>query len=53
MIAKLGICTKRAQMDTKSAFRLLPIYPGDFDIFGFQLNGKYYTDEYLSMLGGN
>ncbi|KAK6170386.1 hypothetical protein SNE40_018795 [Patella caerulea] len=36
-------------MDIKSAFRLLPIYPGDFDLLGFQFDNKYYIDKCLPM----
>ena len=37
MVKKLGIGAKLAKMDIKSAFRLLPVYPGDFDLLGFKL----------------
>ena len=42
MIDKLGINAKLANMDIKSAFRLLTIAPRDFDLLGFQLKGQYY-----------
>ena len=35
--------------DIKSAFRLLPIYPGDFDLLGFKIDGLYYYDKCLPM----
>lgn len=34
-----------AKSDIKSAFRLLPIAPGDFDLLGFQLEGYFYFDK--------
>lgn len=38
-----------AKTDIKSAFRLLPIYPGDFELLGFKFLGKYYIDKCLPM----
>jgi hypothetical protein len=38
-----------AKCDIKSAFRLLPIYPGDFDLLGFKFQGKYFIDKCLPM----
>lgn len=38
-----------AKCDLKSAFRLLPIYPGDFDLLGFKFQGKYFIDKCLPM----
>jgi hypothetical protein len=35
--------------DNKSAFRLFPIYPGDFDILGFEIGSNYYIDKCLPM----
>jgi hypothetical protein len=35
--------------DIKSAFRLLPIYPGDFDLLGFKIGSNYYIDKCLPM----
>jgi hypothetical protein len=29
----------------KSAFRLLPCYPGDFDLIGFKIGEMYYIDK--------
>jgi hypothetical protein len=31
--------------DIKSAFRLLPIYPGDFDLLGFKLGPYFFIDK--------
>lgn len=36
MINKLGVGVFLAKSDIKSAFRLLPASPGDFDLLGFQ-----------------
>lgn len=49
MISKLG---KRAELgvhDIKSAFRLLPVHPGDFDLLGFKIEDKYYVNKCLPM----
>lgn len=47
MIQLLGQGTLLAKTDLKSAFRLLPIYPGDFDLLGIKLGDKYYFDKCL------
>ena len=44
MLAKLGNGALVARLDIKSAFRLLPIHPSDFDLLGFQIQGKVYID---------
>ena len=36
-----------AKTDLKSAFQLLPIYPGDFDLLGIKCKTKYYDDKCL------
>ena len=36
-----------ARIDLKSAFRLLPIYPGYFDLLGIRFDGKYFFDKCL------
>ena len=38
MIKRLGSNVEIGKKDIKSAFRLLKIYPGDFDLLGFKLN---------------
>ena len=38
-----------AKADIKSAFRLLKIWPGDFDQLGFTFDGKFYFDKCLPM----
>lgn len=47
IIKKLGFRAQIAKMDIKSAFRLLPIYPGDFDLLGFKLGQYYFIDKVL------
>ena len=37
-----------AKTDLKSAFRLLPIYPGHFDLLGTRFDGKYYLNKCLA-----
>lgn len=41
MIHSLGKGALLAKADIKSAFLLLPIWPGDFDLLGFKLNDMY------------
>lgn len=48
-IQKLGKSTQLGKKDISSAFRLLPLYPGDFCLTGFTLLGKYYIDKCLPM----
>ena len=38
-----------AKCDIKSAFRLLPIHPDDFELVGFSFNDKYYFDKAMPM----
>ena len=33
----------------KSAFRLLPCYPGDFDLLGFKIRDMYYIEKCMPM----
>lgn len=49
MLAKVGKGASIAKMDIKSAFRLLPINAGDFDLLGIKFEGKYYIDKCLPM----
>ena len=46
---RLGENALCAKSDIKSALRLLPIYPGSFDLLGLQLNGNFYIDKMLPM----
>ena len=47
LIHKMGKGALLGKMDLKSAFRLLPIWPGDFDLLGFMMDGLYYYDKCL------
>ena len=49
LVQKLGVGAEMAKADVKSAFRLLPIYPGDFDLLGFQFQGYYFIDKCVPM----
>ena len=49
MIKRLGSNVEIGKKDIKSAFRLLKIYPGDFDLLGFKLNEYYFIDKSLPM----
>ena len=40
---------KWALIRKKSAFRLLPIYPGDFDLLGFKIGSNYYIEKGLML----
>lgn len=44
MIALEGRSAFLAKTDIKSAFPLLSVSPGDFDLLGFRFQGKYYFD---------
>ncbi|XP_052214344.1 uncharacterized protein LOC127833226 [Dreissena polymorpha] len=47
MIQDLGFKCEMFKMDIKSAFRLLPVEPNDFDQLGFVFNNCYYFDKCL------
>ena len=49
LVAKLGQDTLLAKADIKSAFRLLPVSPRDFELLGMKINGKFYVDKCLPM----
>ena len=49
MIKRLGPKAEIGKKDIKSAFRLLRIYPGDFDLLGFKLENGYFIDKCLPM----
>ena len=38
-----------AKLDIKSAFRLLPVSPLDFELLGFKFQDKYWVDRCLPM----
>ena len=47
IIQQLGKGAQLSKCDIKSAFRLLRIFPGDFDQLGFVFQDKYYFDKCL------
>lgn len=47
MIHDLGVNCFLFKMDIKSAFRLLPIHPNDFELLGFSFKEKIYYDKAL------
>lgn len=49
MIKTLGTGALIGKMDIKSAFRLLPCYPGDFDLLGFKFDNFYFIDKMAPM----
>lgn len=49
MIRDLGPAALLAKCDIKSAFRVLPVFPGDFDLLGFAFEKKKYFDNFLPM----
>ena len=49
MVQKLGSRALLSKADIKSAFRLLKIWPGDFDQLGFSFDDKFYFDKCLPM----
>lgn len=46
-IFELGHKANLAKADIKSAFRLLPIHPADFELLGIQLDGKFFIEKNL------
>ena len=49
MVQDLGKGCLMGKTDIKSAFRLLPLSPADFDQVGFKFEGSYYVDKMLAM----
>lgn len=49
MIHKLGRNALLAKCDIKSAFRLLPLNPSDFDLMGFKFDDLYFYQKVLPM----
>lgn len=47
MIQRLGHGSHLAKSDIKSALRLMPICPGDFELFGLKVDGGFYFDKCL------
>ena len=49
MIKKLGRGCFLAKTDIKSAFRIIPILPADYDLLGIFWQGKFYYDRVMPM----
>ena len=49
IIQSLGEHVKIGKIDIKSAFRLLPCYPGDFDLLSFKIGDTHYIDKCMPM----
>ncbi len=49
MIKQLGRGCFLAKTDIKSAFRIIPILPADYDLLGIFWQGKYYYDRVMPM----
>jgi len=49
LIMSLGKGSFLAKTDIKSAFRIIPLTPCDFDLLGIEWQGKYYFDRCLRM----
>ena len=49
MMKTFGTGCLISTVDIKSAFRLLPCYPGDFDLFGFKFQNEYFIDKMAPM----
>lgn len=47
IIQTFGKHTLASKSDVRSAFRLLPISPTDFDLLGFKINDQFYFDKCL------
>ncbi|KAK3105093.1 hypothetical protein FSP39_017153 [Pinctada imbricata] len=47
ILAKLGKGSIAVRLDIKSAFRLLPVHPSDFDLLGYKIMNKYFVDKCL------
>ena len=47
ILAKLGRGSIAVRLDIKSAFRLLPVHPSDFDLLGYKIMDKYFVDKCL------
>jgi hypothetical protein len=48
MVSKLGKRAEIGVINIKNAFRLLRVFPGDFDLLGLTIDDKYYIDKCLS-----
>ena len=47
LIKKSGRGSALAKTDIKSAFRIIPVHPSDYQRLGFQSKGKWYVDRCL------
>ena len=47
IVSNLGKGALMGKMDIKSAFRLIPVSPSDFDLFGIHFNDQYFIDKCL------
>ena len=48
-VRRLGVGYYLAKTDTKTAFRISPIHPGDYPLLGMKWRGNYYFDRCLPM----
>ncbi|XP_041464356.1 uncharacterized protein LOC121415240 [Lytechinus variegatus] len=49
LVSRLGQGAFMGKADIKSAFRLLPVHPSDFELLGFCVDGEYFYDKCLPM----
>lgn len=49
LLSLLGTGALMGKIDLKSALRLLPIHPSDFELLGFRLNDMFFFDKCLPM----
>ena len=49
LIKKSGRGSSLAKTDIKSAFRIRPVHPSDYQLLGFQWKGKWYANRCLPM----
>ena len=49
LIKSVGKGCFLAKTDIKSAFRIIPVYPNDFQLLGMEWQGKFYFDKCLPM----
>lgn len=49
LIKKSGRGSALAKTDIKSAFRIIPVHPSDYQLLGFQWKGNWYVDRCLPM----
>lgn len=49
IIKRLGLGCALAKTDVRSAFRIIPVHPNDYQLLGMQWRGQYYVDRCLPM----